>query len=417
MNYLACFLDRRYLSPKNGGLGLFELKSFISALKCSWIKRAISKNIDNWRYDLKSLAPGGDISLIHTYDVKKTDQPILYNLANAFVEFRNALCKKNSNFKKSPIFLNPNFVRSGLDGEQLDIPFFSREIYNNCTVPIRKLTFEDCFRDGAFKTIQEFTEMELSLNGTVWMRLRGAMTHAKSSFSDQIRKPDCTDASDFLTTFKKGSKKFRDIICYNPNADTDRLELRTVITYAELTNTLIPDPESLGTILGTWNLSFLSNEVREFIFKERNNCLPLNNRAAHFVQNLSDKCSFCRIINPDTNTRENFSHLFFDCPISNLVLNGFIRLSGIRVLGNDPNIRNIYWNGIIQNSLNKELLLIFELFRYCVWKSKIRRTVPRARTILYFLSNILSTIFSIKPEIETKIRNNLICAPLLQALG
>ncbi len=166
-----------------------------------------------------------------------------------------------------------------------------------------------------------------------------------------------------------------------------------------------------------WNLSFLSKEVREFIFKERNNCLPLNNRAAHFVQNLSDKCSFCRIINPGTNTRENFSQLFFDCPISNLVLNGFIRLSGIRVLGNDPNIRNIYWNGIIQNSLNKELLLLFELFRYCVWKSKIRRTVPRARTILYFLTNILSTIFSIKPEIETKFRNNLICAPLLQAMG
>ncbi len=103
-------------------------KMLITALKCSWIKRAISKNIDNWRYDLKSLAPGGEIALIHTHDVKKNEHPILYNMVAAFVELRNALCKKNSNFKNSPIFLNPNFVRSGLDGELLDIPFFSREI-------------------------------------------------------------------------------------------------------------------------------------------------------------------------------------------------------------------------------------------------------------------------------------------------
>jgi hypothetical protein len=249
------------------------------------------------------------------------------------------------------------------------------------------------------------------------MRLRGAMAHAKATFAEQIRKPDCISTAEFLTSFKKGSKKFREIICYNPNAENDRSELRTVITYSELTNTLIPDPESLGLILGMWNISYLSNEVREFIFKERNNCLPLNNRAAHYVQNLSDKCSFCKIINPDTVTRENFSHLFFDCPISNLVLNGFIRISGLRFLSNDPNVRNAYWNGMVNEKLDKELLLTFELFRYCLWKSKIRKTVPRARTVFYLLTNILSTIFSMKPEIETKFRNNIICSPLLQAMG
>ncbi len=43
---------------------------------------------------MKSLAPGGEIALIHTHDVKKTEHPILYNMVAAFVEFRNALCKK-----------------------------------------------------------------------------------------------------------------------------------------------------------------------------------------------------------------------------------------------------------------------------------------------------------------------------------
>jgi hypothetical protein len=72
---------------------------------------------------------------------------------------------------------------------------------------------------------------------------------------------------------------------------------------------------------------------------------------------------------------------------------------------------------MINDKLDKELLLTFELFRYCLWKSKIRKTVPRARTVFNLLTNILSTIFSIKPEIETKFRNNIICSPLLQAMG
>ncbi len=64
----------------------------------------------------------------------------------------------------------------------------------------------------------------------------------------------------------------------------------------------------------------------------------------------------------------------------------------------DPNVRNAYWNGMINDKLDKELLLTFELFIYCIWKAKIRKTVPRARSVFYLLTNILSTIFSIKPD-------------------
>ncbi len=109
--------------------------------------------------------------------------------------------------------MNPNFKRSGRDGGQIDIPFFSQQIYENCTTQICKLTFDDCFRNGAFKTIPEFAEMGIVLNGTVWMRLGGAMSHAKATFREQIRKPGCTNTVDFLVSFKKGSEKFREVIC------------------------------------------------------------------------------------------------------------------------------------------------------------------------------------------------------------
>jgi hypothetical protein len=149
----------------------------------------------------------------------------------------------------------------------------------------------------------------------------------------------------FMYSFKKGSKKFPTVLTFNPNKNLDRPNLRTVNTFCVLTDTQVPDSEFLGKILGLWNRSFLQNETREFLFKERNNCLALNNRTAHFLANVNEKCSFCRIINPETNQKENFRHLFFDCPVTRTALNGFLLLSRLRIRGNNPNFKKNFWYG------------------------------------------------------------------------
>jgi hypothetical protein len=85
LNYLGCFLtpeedvltriqenmdsfvlkgqsiskDRRYLHPDQGGAGLFKLREFLIAQKCSWVKRAITNQNDNWRLSLLTSVPGG----------------------------------------------------------------------------------------------------------------------------------------------------------------------------------------------------------------------------------------------------------------------------------------------------------------------------------------------------------------------
>jgi hypothetical protein len=53
--------DRRYLLPEQGGLGLFRIDEFMFSQKCSWIKRAVCNQNDNWRLTIKALAPGGRI--------------------------------------------------------------------------------------------------------------------------------------------------------------------------------------------------------------------------------------------------------------------------------------------------------------------------------------------------------------------
>jgi len=409
--------DRRYLSPQDGGLGLFNLKNFLQAQKCSWIKRADAKCIDNWRFDLKRCAPDGNLMLLRNIDVNQAEHPILYNLASAFSNFSTALSKKDSNYKKTQIFLNPHFVRSGTDNGMLDIAFFTRDVYDDCKSVIRNLSFDDCFSNGTFKTKQQFRDIGLRLNDIVWIRLRGAMSHAKATFGSVPRKSDSSSVTNFVRGFKKGSKKFREIIEYDSTLTEGRKNLRTVITFSEITDTTIPDSECLGKILALWNRSFLPNELREFFFKERNNCLPLNNRIVNFVQNASDKCSFCKIINPDTQTRESFAHLFLECPVTRSNLNGFIRITRLPVLPNDPNLKNVFWYGIANGKLDKEMLLIFGIFRYCIWKAKTAKTIPRSLNISESFFNMLQTIFSISFKTRDNFLKNPNCANLLQAMG
>jgi hypothetical protein len=182
--------ERRYLDPENGGLGLFELKTFLDAQKCSWIKRAFQKTIDNWRFDLKNLAPDQNILNIRKIDVSYERNPILYNLVCAFTSFTDGFYLKDENFKESAIFLNLAFVRSGTDSGLLDIPFFTREIYEQCKSNIRKLTFTDCFVNSTFRDQASFRQDGIDLTGTVWTRLRNAILHAKKTLPnrDTIKK-------------------------------------------------------------------------------------------------------------------------------------------------------------------------------------------------------------------------------------
>jgi hypothetical protein len=271
--------------------------------------------------------------------------------------------------------------------------------------------------NGIFRTKLQFRDIGLRLNDTVWIRLRGAITHAKASFGSVPRKNESTGVATFVRGFKKGLKKFREIIEYDSTLAECRKTLRTVITFSEITDTTVPESEFLDKILSLWNRSFLLNELREFFFKERNNCLLLNNRIANFVQNTSDKCSFCKIINPETLTRESFTHLFLDCPVTRGNLNGFIRIIRIPVLPNDPHLKNIFWYGIVEAELDKELLLIFEIFHYCIWKEKTAKKIPSVLTVSESFFNILHTIFGISLKIRDNFTKNPKCANLLQATG
>jgi hypothetical protein len=104
LNNIPCAKSRRYLPPDKGGLGLIHVGTFLMAQKCSWIKRAYANTIDNWRLNLKMLSPGFNISDIRIFDLSKLENPILYNIVEAFEVFRGCYNRIGNNYVKSKIF-------------------------------------------------------------------------------------------------------------------------------------------------------------------------------------------------------------------------------------------------------------------------------------------------------------------------
>jgi hypothetical protein len=63
---------------------------------------------------------------------------------------------------------------------------------------------------------------------------------------------------------------------------------------------------------------------------ERNNCIRVGARLAHFLQNVvHDECTFFRINNPNTVNRETFIHFFSFCTVTTVRLRGLSRTAGI----------------------------------------------------------------------------------------
>ena len=186
---------------------------------------------------------------------------------------------------------------------------------------IRPLTFSSCFMGWRFKTQREFADSGLPLPPATWMRLQTTLLHSRQ----RLRKEDNTEnlsssIVNFLNKITKGSKQFRRIM-YCSKFSPNRIDnLRTVIQYANLTGTLIPVNSILGKCLGSWNKSFLGNDLPNFLFLLRNNSLPLNNRVNAFDNDVSPLFTFCRIIDRDKRARDSFVHFFYNCPVTNNLL-------------------------------------------------------------------------------------------------
>jgi hypothetical protein len=301
---------RLYLPSCEGGLGLINLKNFITALQCTWVKRVTQHWGDNWRFDLKAKCYGNPL-IANDKTFPLAENPILFNIGKSFGNFAQEFYGIEDNYKKAFIFKNPLFRRGRKDNCLLCERFFGNNFGELCK--IAKLKFEDFFTQRGAKTLDELNrEYELNFTLVTYMRLHEALQFAVK-FRNEV--PSTVQSLDFfLKSFDKGSKPFRKILHRKDVKKWKIANLNTVNTFLSLINIKKPSDGILKSCWGEWNITFFSNRSREFLIKFRNNILGLNSRVCKFVPGIESECSLC-VCNkePLPIQSETFIHLFFEC--------------------------------------------------------------------------------------------------------
>jgi hypothetical protein len=128
-------------------------------------------------------------------------------------------------------------------------------------------------------------------------------------------------------------------------------------------------------------------------------------------------CFFCRnLINPIL-CKESFNHLFRTCTVTSCILESFLLRYRIVIPITDGTFDDAYWYGIINNTICKPALLIFDIFRYCIWLEKCRKKIPRLSTIDELFTSILSGLLKRRPSMVISLAALPYLSNLLQVMG
>jgi hypothetical protein len=200
--------------------------------------------------------------------------------------------------------------------------------------------------------------------------------------------------TDFLASFKKGSKPFRKYLDRSVETKINLRQKTTVKTFFKLINVpIIPDPE-LEKFLMLWGYEFLPNKLREFIFKFRSNLLGLNCRVAHFNNNITRNCTFCRAAGVNPGPDETFIHLFYDCNFTKEILSRVKTTLIPELVGVGADIEKRFFftgtNFLTGKIDNIFIELLSVVIMFSIWQSKLSKSRPTLHKItddIYFFLN------------------------------
>jgi hypothetical protein len=156
--------------------------------------------------------------------------------------------------------------------------------------------------------LAEFRADRLPLTAATWMLLRGSLIHSRNELTNAHSINQSISISKFLNAPTKGSKRFRRVLDVNSQLNMDLVGSRAVNTFCNLIGVAAQDPGTVRKCWSSWDRSGLGNNLREFLFKFRNNYLALNNRVNAFDPDVDPRCTFCRIQKPQ---HANHSNIFF----------------------------------------------------------------------------------------------------------
>jgi hypothetical protein len=378
-------VGRKYidLSVKKGGIGMINIKNFLTGIQCSWIKRCFRSKIDIWRKKI-DIKGGGNALTITAEQFDAQQNPVLSTLARSFDSFKTEFYKQNDNFLDSYVLGNPLLINNRREKIPFHIGNLLRGHQNNSFLQLKQLLTIDG-RPLPKPELQVVIGCDVSEPEylALTISLRDSMAICEKSKIPVETGIKCTPLGSFITRFKKGSPPFRKVFSQNCEHKLKVGTKPTTKTFFRLiSNNVLPEPE-LEKIFGLWNQTFFPNKLREFIYKFNNNILGLNVRVSHFNQNISRNCTFCRLQNvpvPVPIPDETFIHLFFSCAATGNVLTSVKnRLFPEINLTTDSEAKYFYFCGLNPQTKkvdNLFLQVLTKVIMYSIWESKLSKQLP-----------------------------------------
>jgi hypothetical protein len=395
--------DRIYAPVSEGGLGLFKLQDFITALQCGWIKRAVTSINDNWKHTIATLAGGDVCNVVADRFTMDTIGSTLGNLVISFCKFKEAYCRVGNNFMSMQLYCNNAFGYGRGMVNKLDENFFSITELGQDRDRLLKITWLDL-------TVQGILKGKDDVEYAIGCRLTNEKYNLLSSTYNIARKKYgimdgmVTPINEFMNRFKKGSKNFRKIII-SANNRVVLQKSRQVQTFCRLIDCDVPEPGRVRNLFTTWNNVFYPCHLRVFLFKYYNNILGVNSRVAHFNNTVDGGCTFCLISGPHPVAQETVMHLFFACPVTRAILDNIC----MRYLNNNLVLEEkVYFLGTHSDfeTENKLLSGFFDIVRYLIWQSKLENKLPMLNKVLAELDYLIKIILGASKMLNDNYNNS-----------
>jgi hypothetical protein len=372
--------NRKYEPPSAGGIGLVNLRDFVTALQCTWVKRVHSHGADTWRYDLIQLCSGNPF-LLNTTLVKRNRNPIIFNIAQSFERLSKTFYGTGKNYLKAYIYCNPIFTRGRGDNAILCKNFFGNATPLNIVEKIAKLRLEDLLMRGGIKSLAQINlEFGVDFTLNTYMRLSGALTFFLEK-KENVQPAIPIGISAFLLSFDKGSRKIRkalSALVFKPELE----KINSVVTFHNISNIGNVILSTTRSTISFWNFTGIKNTLRDFAYKFLYNQLGLNTRVSHFVQNHSRTCTFCELRNDNIRFDETFAHLFFDCPTTKKLHDKIItKYFAVLENRNDQEKRRLWYLGETNGKANLFVTTAVFSFNFLIWNMKLKKEILHFSTV------------------------------------
>jgi hypothetical protein len=403
--------NRITIPVEYGGLGMIDLHEYLTALRCTWVKRAALRQEDLWSTCLSSSGVTKPDLFMPAMLCPKMF-PVLSVFESAIGKFASAVLMTNNNIVKSRIKDNPVF------GKKFKDNLFTRHIFEaepDQGAAFENLTVENILNGTIIKTKAEIeASVQTNILVNTYTILHRAVSDLRSGgiLQDVEGQTAPSKVLALLTKPKKGSRMYRNIL--TKARVTKPVNMNIFKKFCTLTDTVLDHDRTLIKFNARWNLNGTSNKLREFTFKFCNNLLGLNSRVSHFNRLVSDDCTFCSLTRNFPAPRETFLHIFYHCPETSSTLVSFEQKYLDNLELDTAEKRRLFWFFGTTDKKLKTLKKFFSLttsvILFYVWDCKLRKSKQSLASCLNFYFYHMEIVRKISPSLReemTKINLDL----------